>query len=83
MAFGKGCEKCNGSGFRGRLGFYEIARINARLREGISKNRTTLELRGLVDADFATMRDDGMAKAAAGMTTIDEVLRATQDIDDG
>jgi type II secretory ATPase GspE/PulE/Tfp pilus assembly ATPase PilB-like protein len=82
VAFGKGCEKCNGSGFRGRLGFYEIARINARLREGISKNRTTLELRGLVDPDFATMRDDGMAKAAAGMTTIDEVLRATQDIDD-
>jgi type II secretory ATPase GspE/PulE/Tfp pilus assembly ATPase PilB-like protein len=83
VAYGKGCEKCNGSGFRGRMGFYEIARINARLREGISRNRTTLELRELVDADFASMRDDGMAKAAAGLTTIDEVLRATQDIDDG
>ena len=83
IAVGKGCEKCNGSGFRGRMGFYEIARINARLREGISKNRTTLDLRGLVDADFTTMRDDGMAKAAAGLTTVDEVLRATQDIDDG
>ncbi|MBU3683079.1 MAG: type II/IV secretion system protein [Phycisphaerales bacterium] len=83
VAAGKGCEKCNGSGFRGRMGFYEIARINARLREGISKNRTTLDLRGLVDPDFTTMRDDGMAKAAAGLTTVDEVLRATQDIDDG
>jgi type II secretory ATPase GspE/PulE/Tfp pilus assembly ATPase PilB-like protein len=83
IAAGKGCEKCNGSGFRGRMGFYEIARINARLREGISKNRTALDLRGLVDADFTTMRDDGMAKAAAGLTTVDEVLRATQDIDDG
>jgi len=83
VAYGKGCEKCNGSGFRGRMGFYEIARINARLREGISRNRTTLELRELVDADFASMRDDGIAKAAAGLTTIDEVLRATQDIDDG
>ena len=81
-AIGKGCEKCNGSGFRGRMGFYELARINARLREGISKNRTTLELREMVDKDFQSMRDDGMHKAAAGLTTIDEVLRATQDIDD-
>jgi type IV pilus assembly protein PilB len=83
IAIGKGCEKCNGSGFRGRMGFYELARINARLREGISKNRTTLELRELVDHDFQNMRDDGMLKAAAGLTTVDEVLRATQDIDDG
>jgi type II secretory ATPase GspE/PulE/Tfp pilus assembly ATPase PilB-like protein len=79
---GNGCDKCNGSGFRGRMGFYELARINARLREGISKNKPTLELRELVEQDFQTMRDDGMLKAAAGMTTIDEVLRATQDIDD-
>jgi type II secretory ATPase GspE/PulE/Tfp pilus assembly ATPase PilB-like protein len=82
VAVGKGCEKCNGSGFRGRMGFYELARINARLREGISKGKPTLELRGLVDQEFQTMRDDGMAKAAAGLTTVDEVLRATQDIDD-
>ena len=83
VAVGKGCDKCNGSGFRGRMGFYELARINARLREGISKGKPTLELRSLVDQDFQTMRDDGMAKAAAGLTTVDEVLRATQDIDDG
>ena len=80
---GAGCEKCNGSGFRGRMGFYEIARINARLREGISKNLNAMELRKLVEADFTTMRDDGMNKAIAGMTTVEEVLRATQDIDDG
>lgn len=82
VAVGKGCEKCNGSGFRGRMGFYEIARINARLREGISKNKPALDLRGMVGTDFQPMRFDGMAKAAAGLTTIDEVLRATQDIDD-
>ncbi len=79
---GRGCEKCNGSGFKGRMGFYEIARINSRLREGISKGKSTLDLKAMVDADFQSMRDDGMIKAAAGMTTIDEVLRATQDIDD-
>jgi type II secretory ATPase GspE/PulE/Tfp pilus assembly ATPase PilB-like protein len=83
VTVGAGCDKCNGTGFKGRMGFYEIARINSRLREGISKNLNTLELRKLVDADFVTMREDGMAKAIAGLTTVEEVLRATQDIDDG
>jgi type IV pilus assembly protein PilB len=82
VTVGAGCDKCNGTGFKGRLGFYEIARINARLREGISKNLNTLDLRRLVDADFVTMREDGMVKAIAGLTTVEEVLRATQDIDD-
>ncbi len=82
VVVGKGCEKCNGSGFKGRMGFYEIARINARLRDGISKNKSAIDLRQLLDTDFQTMRDEGMTKAAAGLTTIDEVLRATQDIDD-
>jgi type IV pilus assembly protein PilB len=83
MTIGAGCEKCNGSGFKGRMGFYEIARINPKLREGISRNVNTLELRKLVDVDFVNMRDDGINKAAAGLTTIEEVLRATQDIDEG
>lgn len=82
VTVGAGCDKCNGTGFKGRLGFYEIARINARLREGISKNLNTLDLRKLVDTDFVTMREDGMVKAIAGLTTVEEVLRATQDIDD-
>ncbi len=79
---GRGCDECNGSGFRGRLGFFELARINPRLRAGISQGLTVLELRGLVDADFMTMRADGVAKAVQGLTTIEEVLRATQDVED-
>ncbi|MBM4111832.1 MAG: type II/IV secretion system protein [Phycisphaerae bacterium] len=79
---GRGCDECNGSGFRGRLGFFELARINPRLRAGISKGLTVLELRTLVDSDFVTMRGDGIAKAAQGVTTIEEVLRATQDVED-
>ncbi|MFO0893864.1 MAG: GspE/PulE family protein [Phycisphaerales bacterium] len=79
---GTGCEECNKSGFRGRLGFFELARINPTLRSAISQNRSVLELRELVDDDFVTMRADGLAKAASGMTTIAEVLRATQDVED-
>jgi type II secretory ATPase GspE/PulE/Tfp pilus assembly ATPase PilB-like protein len=80
---GAGCEACNGSGFRGRLGFFELARINPALRAAIAEAQSVLELKQLVDADFITMREDGMAKAQRGETTIEEVLRATQDVDEG
>jgi len=79
---GAGCEKCNGSGFRGRLGFYEIVRVNSQLRAAIAQNRPVHELKTLLDPEFITMREDGMRKAAAGITTIEEVLRATQDVED-
>ena len=79
---GRGCEKCNGSGFRGRLGFFEIVRITAALRAAIAQNRPVHELKALLDSEFISMREDGMRKAVAGMTTIEEVLRATQDVED-
>jgi type II secretory ATPase GspE/PulE/Tfp pilus assembly ATPase PilB-like protein len=81
-SFGRGCDKCKGSGFRGRLGFFEIVRITAPLRAAISRNATTVELKKLLGDDFITMRQDGMLKAAAGVTTPQEVLRATQDVED-
>ena len=80
---GAGCEACSGSGFRGRLGFFELARINPGLRAAIAEAQSVMELKQLVDADFMTMRDDGMEKARRGETTIEEVLRATQDVDEG
>ena len=79
---GKGCEKCNRTGFYGRIGFFELVRINAALRRAIGERKSVAELMKLVDPDFRTMRDDGLLKAAAGMTTIEEVLRATQDTED-
>jgi type IV pilus assembly protein PilB len=79
---GAGCEKCGGSGFRGRLGFYEIVRVSSALRAAIAQNRPVHELKTLLDPDFINMREDGMLKAAAGITTIEEVLRATQDVED-
>ncbi len=83
VTVGRGCEACGGSGFRGRLGFFELARINPALRAAIAENQSVLELKQLVDADFQSMREDGMAKAQRGETTISEVLRATQDVDEG
>ena len=79
---GRGCEKCNGSGFRGRIGFFEVVRVSSGLRAAIAQNRPVHELKTMLDPDFITMREDGIRKAIAGMTTIEEVLRATQDVED-
>jgi type II secretory ATPase GspE/PulE/Tfp pilus assembly ATPase PilB-like protein len=79
---GSGCNACNGSGHYGRVGFFELSTVNSALRKAISDNRPTSELRSLVGESFKTMRTDGLEKAAKGVTTIEEVLRATQDVED-
>ena len=79
---GAGCSRCNRSGCHGRIGFFELLRINPALRRAISENRRVTELAPLVDESFTNMRADGLEKAAAGLTTIEEVLRATQDTED-
>ncbi len=81
VTVGAGCEACSGSGFRGRLGFFELVRMNPALRAAISENHSVTDLHRLVDAEFISMRDDGLNKAIAGETTIAEVMRATQEVD--
>ncbi|UCD74345.1 MAG: type II/IV secretion system protein [Phycisphaerales bacterium] len=79
---GAGCDQCNSSGYFGRVGYFELLRINAALRKAISDNRPVAELAPLVDESFMTMREDGLRKAVNGYTTIEEVLRATQDTEE-
>jgi type II secretory ATPase GspE/PulE/Tfp pilus assembly ATPase PilB-like protein len=78
---GTGCKKCNESGLHGRLGFFELVTITAPLRRAISEGRSTEELTALT-SDAMTMRGDGLQKAAQGLTTVEEVMRATQDTDE-
>ena len=56
--------------------------INSALRRAISGNKTSAELAALAGAGYRTMREDGIERAAEGVTTIEEVLRATQDAED-
>ena len=81
VTVGAGCEACSGSGFRGRLGFFELVRMNPALRAAISESHSVIELHRLVDTEFISMRDDGLNKAIAGETTSAEVMRATQEVD--
>ena len=82
MPISHGCEACRNQGFYGRLGFFELIRVNPTLRAAIAENSTIYELKEALPDDFRTMRDDGMDKVARGETSIDEVLRATQDVDE-
>lgn len=77
---GAGCEACGGRGMKGRVGFFELILTTPAMRSGISSRMGMQELART--APFTTMRRDGILKAAAGFTTVDEVLRATQDAEE-
>jgi type IV pilus assembly protein PilB len=79
---GTGCDECNGSGYRGRIGYFELLVINSQLRRAVSENRSTAALIELAGSSYETMRHDGMDKARKGLTTIEEVMRATQDTEE-
>ncbi len=79
---GVGCEKCNNTGYLGRIGYFELLKINGTVRAAISSGASSNEIRDVAKNEFVTMRQDGLLRAAEGETTIAEVLRATQDADD-
>ncbi len=79
---GVGCPACNNSGTRGRIGYFELVTVHGELRRAISSGAPISELKQLLGPDFISMRTDGLVKAAAGRTSIEEVLRATQDADE-
>jgi general secretion pathway protein E/type IV pilus assembly protein PilB len=75
---GKGCSECNQTGYKGRVGTYEILMITDVIRDLIFANSTTNVLRDAAIKDgMNTLRDDALRKAVAGTTTLDEVIRLT------
>jgi type IV pilus assembly protein PilB len=75
---GKGCGTCNKTGYKGRVGLYEVMEINDELRELILVGASALELKKkAIDQGMLTLRKSGLTKAAMGQTTLEEVLRET------
>ncbi len=82
-ARGTGCDECEGTGFYGRVGYFEMLMVTSAMRASITDGRTSRQqLLETAGADHVTMRTDGLAKAGRGVTVIEEVLRATQDADE-
>ncbi|NLW86996.1 MAG: Flp pilus assembly complex ATPase component TadA [Planctomycetes bacterium] len=76
---GAGCDVCRHTGYKGRLGIYELLELDDELRDAISSSPSVTELRHLARSKgMRTLRDDGVQKALAGQTTLEEVMRATE-----
>ncbi len=78
LAYGKGCEQCFHTGYRGRLAIFEIMRIDDQLRRDILENESTQTLREhALERGMRSLRWAGLDAVANGLTTIDEILRET------
>jgi type IV pilus assembly protein PilB len=76
--YGKGCKKCNGTGYRGRIALFEMMIMNDRLRNMIMDNASTAELRnGAKEDGMRTLRDSGLLHIFDGVTTIEEIVKET------
>jgi general secretion pathway protein E len=77
---GKGCEECRGTGYRGRTGIYELFVITEDVRSLILRRASSRDIRrAAIEGGMTTLRQDGWAKACQGTTTIEEILRVTQE----
>ena len=75
------CKRCNGSGFKGRCGIFELLIVNDELRAAINRNESSNELQEIaVRAGMTTLKQDGLAKVAAGVTTEAELNRSTAEL---
>jgi len=73
---GKGCDKCRQSGYKGRMGIYELMRINEELAELIVRRAPLSEIKETArGAGMVTMQEDGFRKCMDGVTTVEEVMR--------
>jgi type IV pilus assembly protein PilB len=80
---GKGCSSCRGSGFRGRLGIFELMMMSSKIRELTFKEAPTNEIRrAAVSEGMKTLYIDGLQKVCRGITTLEEVVRTAKPTDE-
>ncbi len=74
---GRGCTECNQTGYKGRIGIFELLVLNELVRDAILERRTSHEIRAISiqHSGLVTLLEDGLVKAAAGLTTVEEILR--------
>lgn len=77
---GEGCDKCGGTGYKGRQGLYEVMAMSSRLRKLIMQEASTDELRtAAIEEGMLTLRMDGLKKLGRGITTLEEVMKETSE----
>jgi type II secretory ATPase GspE/PulE/Tfp pilus assembly ATPase PilB-like protein len=74
---GQGCEECRGTGCRGRTGIFELLSLTPELKEMILQKRSNAELKTVAQRSMITMHQDALQKAAAGIISLEEILRVS------
>ena len=78
--FGRGCEDCAGSGYKGRIVIHEVLVADEEIREAILRKASSTEMKQIaIKNGMTTMIEDGFQKALLGITTVEEVLRVTHE----
>ena len=76
---GKGCDRCRKTTYSGRVGLYELLILDDHIRDAVARNPNVTEFRRVCAArGMVTLREDGFKKVAAGLITVEEVLRVTE-----
>ncbi|MEK9186537.1 MAG: type II secretion system protein GspE, partial [Patescibacteria group bacterium] len=74
--YGKGCSACDSSGYKGRIGIYEVMEMDDELRSAITRQTDASEIKKIaIKNGMITMVEDGFKKVIAGITTIEEIFR--------
>ena len=77
---GTGCETCHGTGYKGRVGIFELMELNEEIRSTIMRNEDASKITAQARRDgMRNLREDGWMKIERGVTTVDEVVRVTQE----
>lgn len=80
---GKGCQYCNGTGFRGRVAIFEILQVNSGIKDLVLKNPSSREIYELARQNgFKQMFYDGLSKVISGLTTFEELIRVAREDED-
>ncbi len=80
---GQGCEKCDGIGYSGRVGLYEVMKMNNELRKAVLQRTSTLEIEDIaIGTGMVTLEQSGIIKALKGETSLDEVSRVARQMED-
>jgi type II secretory ATPase GspE/PulE/Tfp pilus assembly ATPase PilB-like protein len=75
-----GCENCNSSGYKGRIGIYEVLDNSEKIQKMIVANNTSEDIqKAAIETGMITMRMDGLVKALRGQTSVEEILRVTSE----
>jgi type IV pilus assembly protein PilB len=78
--YGKGCDVCNNTGYRSRIGIYEVLEVNDEIRSAVIAKSNASEIAQIaIKNGMTTMRQDGLEKVSLGITTVEELVRAIEE----